>query len=76
MIQELIPYILTFLSSGTSILVIILNYIKMIKGYKELKEETVDKYKEIKQEVLIAKNTELKQKMNELLTQIDHIERK
>lgn len=78
MIQELLPYILTFLNSAVSIIVVILQYARMAKEFKFSFNDAKEQLKEAKSQVVIAmkENAELKNQMNELLTKLDHIERK
>lgn len=74
--------ILMAVAAGPSLLAIfgiIGACIKICKGFTELKNEVVNtkEYQDVKAQLKIAhqENVELKKKLNELLTKIDHIDR-
>lgn len=77
--------------SITAIIGIVFAIIKGIKSNKDTSKEVIDKFEEVRQEIFNTKeyselkdqlklahqeNIQLKKKLNELLTKIDHIERK
>lgn len=91
MIETYILAIIAAAPSIVSILGIITAVVKMIKAGKTNNTEVITKLEEVRQEVFNAKefetlkdqlylahkeNCELKKKLNELLTKIDHIARK
>lgn len=88
--EQLIAVIVAAAPSITSIIGIIAAVIKSIKTNKSTSKEIIDKFEEVRQEIFNTKEYEelkaqlliahqenrvLKQKINELLTKIDRIDR-
>lgn len=91
MIEEIYALILAAAPSITAIIGIIFAVIKGIKNNKTTSKDILDKFEEVREQVFDTKeytelkeqlkiayqeNYELKKKINELLTKIDHIQRK
>lgn len=89
-LEELYLIIVAAAPSLTAILGVVLSVIKVIKEGKKTNKEVIDKFEEVRQEIFNVKeyqdvkdqlvivhqeNAELKKKINELLTKIDHIYR-
>ena len=90
MIEEIYALILAAAPSITAIIGIIFAVIKGIKNNKTTSKDILDKFEEVREQVFDTKeytelkeqlkiayqeNYELKKKINELLTKIDHIQR-
>lgn len=91
MIEEIYALILAAAPSITAIIGIIFAVVKGIKNNKTTSKDILDKFEEMREQVFDTKeytelkeqlkiayqeNYELKKKINELLTKIDHIQRK
>ena len=90
MIEELYALIIAAAPSITAIIGIIFAVIKGIKNNQTTSKDILDKFEEVREQVFDTKeytelkeqlkiayqeNYELKKKINELLTKIDHIQR-
>ena len=90
MIEEIYALILAAAPSITAIIGIIFAVIKGIKNNQTTSKDILDKFEEVREQVFDTKeyselkeqlkiayqeNYELKKKINELLTKIDHIQR-
>lgn len=91
MIEEIYALIIAAAPSITAIIGIIFAVIKGIKNNQTTSKDILDKFEEVREQVFNTKeyselkeqlkiayeeNYELKKKINELLTAIDHIQRK
>lgn len=80
MIETVILALIAAAPAITAIAGIVLAVTKLVKAFNELKAEVVNtkEFEELKIELKIAheENRELKKKLNQLLTKIDHIKRK
>ena len=91
MIEEIYALILAAAPAITAIIGIIFAVIKGIKNNQTTSKDILDKFEEVREQVFNTKeytelkeqlkiayqeNYELKKKINELLTKIDHIQRK
>lgn len=91
MIEEIYALILAAAPSITAIIGIIFAVIKGIRNNQTTSKDILDKFEEVREQVFDTKeytelkeqlkiayqeNYELKKKINELLTKIDHIQRK
>ena len=67
----------TIYTLAMSIMPTIINILMLIVGFKKLLKETkgIETYKN-QMTMIIKENCELKAKINEILTAIDHVERK
>ena len=89
--EQIMTIIVAAAPSLTAIIGIVAAVIKGIKSNKATSQTVVDKFEEVRQEIFNTKeysdlknqltlahqeNRELKKKINELLTKIDHIQRK
>lgn len=90
MIEELYALIIAAAPSITAIIGIVFAVIKGIKNNQTTSKDILDKFEEVREQVFDTKeytelkeqlkiayqeNYELKKKINELLTKIDHIQR-
>lgn len=91
MIEQILALVVAAAPSITAIIGIIFAVVKGIKNNKTTTKDILDKFEEMREEVLNTKeytelkeqlkiayqeNYVLKRKINELLTKIDHIQRK
>ena len=89
--EYLMTIIVAAAPSITAIIGIVFAIIKGIKSNKDTSKAVIDKFEEVRQEIFNTKeyselkdqlkiahqeNIQLKKKLNELLTKIDHIQRK
>lgn len=90
-IEQIYSIIIAAAPALTAIIGIVFAVVKGIKTSKTTSKDVIDKFEEVRQEIFNTKeysdlknqllvahqeNRELKQKLNELLTKIDHIQRK
>lgn len=79
MIETVVLAVLAACPAVVSIAGIIVAVCKLLKAFKELKEEVTKtkEFEELKNQLFIAhaENREIKKKLNELLTAIDRIKR-
>lgn len=91
MIEQILALVVAAAPSITAIIGIIFAVVKGIKNNKTTSKDILDKFEEMREEVMNTKeytelkeqlkiayqeNYALKRKINELLTKIDHIQRK
>lgn len=91
MIEQILALVVAAAPSITAIIGIIFAVVKGIKNNKTTSKDILDKFEEMREEVMNTKeytelkeqlkiayqeNYTLKRKINELLTKIDHIQRK
>ena len=80
MIETVILALIAAAPAITAIAGIVIAVTKLVKAFNDLKAEVVNtkEFEELKEELKAAhqENRELKKKLNELLTKIDHIQRK
>lgn len=90
MVEQIYTLIIAAAPSITAIIGIVFAIVKGIKNNKTTSKDIIDKFEEMREEVFNTKeysdlkaqlkiayqeNYELKKKLNELLTKIDHIQR-
>lgn len=90
MVEQIYTLIIAAAPSITAIVGIVFAIVKGIKNNKTTSKDILDKFEEMREEVMNTKeysdlkaqlklayqeNYELKKKLNELLTKIDHIQR-
>lgn len=90
-IEQIYSIIIAAAPALTAIIGIVFAVVKGIKTSKTTSKDVIDKFEEVRQEIFNTKeysdlknqllvahqeNYELKKKLNELLTKIDHIQRK
>lgn len=90
MVEQIYTLIIAAAPSITAIIGIVFAIVKGIKNNKTTSKDIIDKFEEMREEVMNTKeysdlkaqlklayqeNYELKKKLNELLTKIDHIQR-
>lgn len=91
MFEQIMSVVVAAAPSLTAIIGIVVAVLKGINTSKDTSKQVMDKFEEVRQEIFNTKeysdlkdqlliahqeNYELKKKINELLTKIDHIERK
>lgn len=80
MIETVILALIAAAPAITAIAGIVIAVTKLVKAFNDLKKEVVNtkQFDELKTELNAAhqENRELKKKLNQLLTKIDHIQRK
>lgn len=80
MIETVILALIAAAPAITAIAGIVIAVTKLVKAFNDLKAEVVNtkEFEELKEELKAAhqENRELKKKLNQLLTKIDHIQRK
>lgn len=89
--EQIMAIVVAAAPSLTAIIGIVAAVVKGIKSNKTTSKDVIDKFEEVRQEIFNTKeyselkdqlklahqeNYELKKKINELLTKIDHIQRK
>ena len=89
--EQIMAIVVAAAPSLTAIIGIIAAVVKGIRSNKATSKDVIDKFEEVRQEIFNTKeysdlknqlalahqeNRELKKKINELLTKIDHIKRK
>lgn len=89
--EQIMAIVVAAAPSLTAIIGIIAAVVKGIRSNKATSQDVIDKFEEVRQEIFNTKeysdlknqlalahqeNRELKKKLNELLTKIDHIKRK
>ena len=89
--EQIMAIVVAAAPSLTAIIGIIAAVVKGIRSNKATSQDVIDKFEEVRQEIFNTKeyselkdqlklahqeNYELKKKINELLTKIDHIKRK
>ena len=89
--EQIMTVVVAAAPSLTAIIGIIAAVVKAIKSNKTTSKDVIDKFEELRQQVFDTKeytelkaqltlahqeNRELKKKLNELLTKIDHVQRK
>lgn len=88
--EQIMTIVVAAAPSLTAIIGIVAAVIKAVKSNKATSQDVINKFEEVRQEIFNTKeysdlknqltlahqeNRELKQKLNELLTKIDHIDR-
>lgn len=80
MIETVILALIAAAPAITAVAGIVIAVTKLVKAFNDLKAEVVNtkQFEELKAELSAAhqENRELKKKLNQLLTKIDHIQRK
>ena len=89
--EQIMTIVVAAAPSLTAIIGIVAAVVKGVKSNKATSKDVIDKFEEVRQEIFNTKeysdlknqltlahqeNRELKKKINELLTKIDHIQRK
>lgn len=89
--EQIMAIVVAAAPSITAIVGVVVSVLKSIKNNKDTSTEVINKFEEVRQEIFNTKeyselkdqlllahqeNYELKKKLNELLTKIDHIQRK
>lgn len=78
--DQIIQLVITIFPDALAIFTTVGVIVKVIKSFKELKKQVTDNkpIEEMNRKLdkVMTENYELKKKLNELLTKIDHVERK